>query len=608
MLAAVEQHDLLAAAEANEDLTDRLVEQVMKEKEAARPGTGGGIRRAVRAPQPALSYEQMRALEGRDAAADAAAVLPEERPRTTAVSSHAPRQPPQVPAHGGGPLRSKSSAVLPPSVSASTSTSTPASTSSSSSSSSAAAAPAAKFKRPYADVGGIVAPDTLPLCRIVQLNMLDTWGDPYYAGLTGLQVMVAGDDDHIVRPVPLDRSMLDASPLDINQAGFDGDQRTLDKLVNGVNVTTVDVNMWLIPYTPGDAHTLTIDLGAPRRVYGLRVWNYNKTLDDTMRGVRRVTVTLDGVRLRTPADGDTVTLRRAWGTDVYDFGQDVVFRRDDKSGEPWFVPPTPNAAANVPERARNAMTTHSRATVGGVPFIHHSLRQDYEPPLYPRGSTFKFVLVSSAGDPYYIGLDGLALYDAVGKRLPLHPSQVHAVPGSVNDLRRAEGRGAGDKTPPPAAATADPRLPGNLARKYNPSTWTPADAWLAPLAHSLTPGDRNLLVVTFHQPVVLSMIKVWNYSKTPARGVAALELWVDGLLVMCTEVQPGQQTLLFCTDPTLIAAERHHLHYCGTREQDVMCVDEQRVVVASKALHTADPTAEGVVADLDARPTTSLVG
>lgn len=46
--------------------------------------------------------------------------------------------------------------------------------------------------------------------------------------------------------------------------------------------------MWLIPFTDGQDHLLTVDLGQPTPLIGLRVWNYNKSTDDTFRGVRNV--------------------------------------------------------------------------------------------------------------------------------------------------------------------------------------------------------------------------------------------------------------------------------------------------------------------------------
>ena len=49
-----------------------------------------------------------------------------------------------------------------------------------------------------------------------------------------------------------------------------------------------DEHMWLVPFTEGQDHVLTIDLGHRTQLLGLRVWNYNKSQEDTFRGVKNV--------------------------------------------------------------------------------------------------------------------------------------------------------------------------------------------------------------------------------------------------------------------------------------------------------------------------------
>ena len=59
-----------------------------------------------------------------------------------------------------------------------------------------------------------------------------------------------------------------------------------NRIIDGSNLTMSDEHMWLIPFTDGQDHLLTVDLGQPTPLIGLRVWNYNKSIDDTFRGVR----------------------------------------------------------------------------------------------------------------------------------------------------------------------------------------------------------------------------------------------------------------------------------------------------------------------------------
>lgn len=43
--------------------------------------------------------------------------------------------------------------------------------------------------------------------------------------------------------------------------------------------------MWLCPFGRKARVRLTITLKESTRLHGLRIWNYNKSLDDTYRGV-----------------------------------------------------------------------------------------------------------------------------------------------------------------------------------------------------------------------------------------------------------------------------------------------------------------------------------
>ena len=76
-------------------------------------------------------------------------------------------------------------------------------------------------------------------------------------------------EGHGASAVLLDVSNLEAEPRDLSALGHLGDPRTLDKVVDGVAVTNNDTHMWLVPFTPGGEHYLTIDLGRVRELIGL---------------------------------------------------------------------------------------------------------------------------------------------------------------------------------------------------------------------------------------------------------------------------------------------------------------------------------------------------
>jgi len=68
--------------------------------------------------------------------------------------------------------------------------------------------------------------------------------------------------------------------------------------------------MWLIPFNRGEDHTIMIDLGETRAISGIKFYNYNKSVEDTLRGARQIIIKIDD-QLMTPKKG--ITLRKAPG-------------------------------------------------------------------------------------------------------------------------------------------------------------------------------------------------------------------------------------------------------------------------------------------------------
>lgn len=353
--------------------------------------------------------------------------------------------------------------------------------------------------------------------------------------------------------------------------------------------------MWLVPLST--SQEIRIDLKHEQLLYGLRVWNYNKSAEDTFRGVKQLHVYVDGL-LVSPRDSGFV-VRKAPGTALFDFDQVLPF---DASANGSY------AAAYI-ERIRYPFTVSTYKT----PLV----KQDYEPSLYPQGFVLKFVFWTTWGDPYYLGLNGLEIYDFHGKKLTHAPQRVTAKPYNISEIGTS-GSGADDA-----------RVPENLLSGRPKNTWDACDAWLAPLASSLGNYDGNVVYVAFDTPIVISMIKFWNYSKTPERGVKDFDIYLDDLHLysgtlrrapnggdghtigrLGTRVQVTDefsQSILFSTHQAQVDAEKRKVLYCGTEEQDVLCINEGQVMQESKAMYRKpDPGAEGVIVDLGLRPTTAL--
>jgi hypothetical protein len=166
----------------------------------------------------------------------------------------------------------------------------------------------------------------------------------------------------------------------------------------------------------------------------------------------------------------------------------------------------------------------------------------------------------------------------------LFVSDVTAVPSSLNALNPAN----------PDTRTLDKLFDGRN------DTYDDRHMWLAPL---LPPPQRNVLYVFFDAPIALSCIKLWNYSKTPARGVQSIQVLMDDVIIYdgVLRAAPSSrssssppsfaQSLLFCSHPTLLASESVHV-YRDVAPQDVLLVDERRFVNQPSAM-AAPPVPHG---------------
>ena len=202
----------------------------------------------------------------------------------------------------------------------------------------------------------------------------------------------------------------------------------------------------------------------------LVVHNYNKNVDDASRGVRLVRLTLDGAML---GSADGVWVRKAPGVPwVGGFGQELAL-----------------ASLSADE---------------GAPAIPRGVA-DLAPVVF---SHVKLVVSRTWGDRHYVGMQGLELVDAVtGSAFALDPAAVFASPWSVG--------------------ADDPRTPNKLADGVHSPVHV-SSSWLAPWTGRAEVCLMLPCVAGGHR---FASLRIWNYVKTPRRGVREFRVLFDDAVV-----------------------------------------------------------------------------
>jgi len=370
----------------------------------------------------------------------------------------------------------------------------------------------------------------------------------------------------------------------------DNDARTLDKLLDGVGCTVEDSHMWIAPFYKATASTdmkatfagtdkdsstlgniLRIDFGQKQEVAGLNMWNYNKSAEDTSRGVREFSVYCDERYVA------TFLCRKAPGHIHFDFKQVVLLDQppctESRSGR-FGVP---QVAPRIPSRGRGERSpgpggrsgrhdrSRERARSRGPAEMPHGettgVQQQYETPLHPCGFIVKILLMNTWNDIHYVGLDGVELYDLAG--LPLRPKRAHSNQGSVRNLKGMEM----DIRTEENLLYGDPAASGRM--------------WLAPFVRQ----PPNSVEFVFDAPTHISCVHFWNYSRTPSRGARDIEIYVDDLLVYqgilrqedaadksSSHPQAGAgirrkgEAVLFTMSPEIVERERGCVYLPGEKE------------------------------------------
>ena len=150
----------------------------------------------------------------------------------------------------------------------------------------------------------------------------------------------------------------------------------------------------------------------------------------------------------------------------------------------------------------------------------------------PTGFSLEFHLKSTFGDPYYIGLNGIEIFDLMGNNLLVKENETN-----FNVIAE------------PAGVFVMPEMakdPRNIKNIYSGSNWSEdaKDIWLTPFVKFDKNYSKNIIVVEFKNPVILGIINIWNYTKSHHRAVKDLEIYLDDNLIFCGPLNNIKERML----------------------------------------------------------------
>ena len=134
----------------------------------------------------------------------------------------------------------------------------------------------------------LFTPEMAPTGFVLELQILSTWGDTYYVGLSGIELFdIEGHKIH------LEARNVAAFPESINiLESVEGDLRTPDKLVDGTHSFEDGTHSWLTPLLPNTTTSVYIIFDNPVSFSAIRIWNYSKNYE---RGVKEFSILIDGL-------------------------------------------------------------------------------------------------------------------------------------------------------------------------------------------------------------------------------------------------------------------------------------------------------------------------
>ncbi|KAL0218459.1 hypothetical protein P9112_004112 [Eukaryota sp. TZLM1-RC] len=369
--------------------------------------------------------------------------------------------------------------------------------------------------------------------REILVHLIDNYGDPCYIGLGSLIPIYLNGQG-----MP---QLVNSRHVSVS-APYQSERRRPSNLINRHFVTTNDSFMWLCPFESAKPPTISFKFTSKIPIIGFLVYGYNKSVDDVIRSVKKCLITDPDNRLIL----SDVVIRKPPGNVHYDYGQVVLFNQNQVQNQQQISldhyinpnPPLPN------------------------PRFIKLFPQMYATPHLPKGMTLKFVIKSTHGDPYYVGLSGVTVVTSQGV-LDRSKIKIEEFPSRLMDVD-------------------DCRIVENLLFD---SADDVCNSWLTQFKPN---SVENEIYLRIDEIVEFNVIRLFNYKKDESRGVCDFELLIDDLIAFQGSCPPkGTLSILFNHVSSQIMFREKENIYTAPQIQPVVFINDNKVISQPEQIPSA---------------------
>ncbi|KAI4500297.1 hypothetical protein M0802_004714 [Mischocyttarus mexicanus] len=408
-----------------------------------------------------------------------------------------------------------------------------------------------------------IVPD-LPSGQFLIIDILSTWGDKHYVGLNGIEIFSDTGQLVSINKISEDPSIANQLP--------ESNSRIINNLINGINRTRDDANLWLIPFTEGNHHYINMIFQDIVTIAMIRIWNYNKSRIHSYRGVKDITITLDdtlifyGEIARASGDlqgavnsfGDTILFTTDENILEMVSMNDVMFTiiNDDMinySEKEQERPATVTTASNITfERRKSDCSVGNRSNVSSSSECNTLSLSCKE---------IQLIILSNWGTAGTVGLNGIEFIGDQNVTLPTVNVNLKCNLDNKNLLKLING--------------------------YNITT-NKDHIWLIDYVNE---NEEIIITITFEKDVYITGMRFWNYN-------ASLELSYCGVKHLFIKLD-GKPIFEEDYDSFLLRRAPGNCHYYFAQEISFICRSDNEPTLSKFDTSSVFPQKETISFNMD---------